>query len=176
LAALVRYTTTIERPPNPNRPANGLTPAQRRGQLIFERTWTSNGLTMSTSSNEPVLGRKSCSSCHSGAYKTSRTMTTVGTDMWFDAPGPRLEIIDLDDDDTFGTYGTVYFAQSPRELLPFDVPHLNNIYNSAPYLHNGAAVTLEEIWTRFNIYDWHGVTGDLTRRQFNDLIEYLKAL
>ena len=30
----------------------------------------------------------------------------------------------------------------------FDVPHLNNIYDSAPYLHNGIANTLEEIWTR----------------------------
>ena len=29
-----------------------------------------------------------------------------------------------------------------------DVPHLNNIYDSAPYLHNGIADTLEEIWTR----------------------------
>ncbi len=40
----------------------------------------------------------------------------------------------------------------------FDVPHLNNIYDSAPYLHNGMAPTLEEIWTRFNPYDKHGVT------------------
>ena len=35
----------------------------------------------------------------------------------------------------------------------FDTPHLNNIYDSAPYLHNGMADTLEEIWTRFNPYD-----------------------
>ena len=35
----------------------------------------------------------------------------------------------------------------------FDMPHLNNIYDSAPYLHNGMADTLEEIWTRFNPYD-----------------------
>ena len=34
-----------------------------------------------------------------------------------------------------------------------DVPHLNNIYDSAPYLHNGIADTLEEIWTRFNPND-----------------------
>ena len=29
----------------------------------------------------------------------------------------------------------------------FDAPHLLNIYDSAPYLHNGIAQTLEEIWT-----------------------------
>ncbi|MFH1921846.1 MAG: hypothetical protein ABIP48_18425, partial [Planctomycetota bacterium] len=58
----------------------------------------------------------------------------------------------------------------------FDVPHLNNIYDSAPYLHNGIAETLEEIWTRYNPYDTHGVTNDMTKDQLNDLIEYLKTL
>ena len=42
----------------------------------------------------------------------------------------------------------------------FDVPHLNNIYDSAPYLHNGMAATLEEIWTVYNPNDKHGVTND----------------
>jgi len=58
----------------------------------------------------------------------------------------------------------------------FDVPALNNIYDSAPYLHNGMAPTLEEIWTRFNPYDTHGVTNDMTKDQLNDLVEYLKTL
>lgn len=58
----------------------------------------------------------------------------------------------------------------------FDVPHLLNIYDSAPYLHNGIAWTLEEVWTRYNPYDEHGVTNDMTKDQLNDLIEYLKTL
>jgi len=58
----------------------------------------------------------------------------------------------------------------------FDVPHLNNIYDSAPYLHNGIADTLEEIWTRYNPDDKHGVTNDMTKDQLNDLMEYLKTL
>ena len=58
----------------------------------------------------------------------------------------------------------------------FDVPHLHNIYDSAPYLHNGIAPTLEEIWTVYNPYDEHGVTNDMTKDQLNDLIEYLKTL
>ena len=56
------------------------------------------------------------------------------------------------------------------------MPHLNNIYDSAPYLHNGIAATLEEIWTRYNPHDEHGVTNDMTKDQLNDLIEYLKTL
>jgi cytochrome c peroxidase len=58
----------------------------------------------------------------------------------------------------------------------FDVPHLNNIYDSAPYLHNGMAPTLEEIWTVYNPDDRHGVTNDMTKDQLNDLIEFLKTL
>ncbi len=58
----------------------------------------------------------------------------------------------------------------------FDTPHLSNIYDSAPYLHNGIAETLEEIWTRYNPDDKHGVTNDMTKDQLNDLIEYLKTL
>jgi len=58
----------------------------------------------------------------------------------------------------------------------YDVPHLLNIYDSAPYLHNGIAWTLEEVWTKYNPYDEHGVTNDMTKDQLNDLIEYLKTL
>lgn len=58
----------------------------------------------------------------------------------------------------------------------FDTPHLSNIYDSAPYLHNGIAETLEEIWTRYNPDDQHGVTNDMTKDQLNDLIEYIKTL
>jgi len=58
----------------------------------------------------------------------------------------------------------------------FETPHLNNIYDSAPYLHNGIAETLEEIWTRYNPDDKHGVTNDMTKDQLNDLVEYLKTL
>jgi YVTN family beta-propeller protein len=58
----------------------------------------------------------------------------------------------------------------------FDVPHLNNIYASAPYLHDGRAHSLEEIWTVYNPLDTHGRTNDLTKAELNDLIEYLKTL
>ena len=62
----------------------------------------------------------------------------------------------------------------PPELL--DAPHLTNVYDAPPYLHSGAAATLEEIWTRYNYVGGHGFTTDLTRRQFNDLMAYLRSL
>jgi YVTN family beta-propeller protein len=66
-------------------------------------------------------------------------------------------------------------ASSDDSIL-FDTPHLNNIYASPPYLHNGRAATLEEIWTIYGNSDNHGRVGDLTKAELNDLIEYLKSL
>ncbi len=87
-----------------------------------------------------------CVTCHFPPYYTDRSKRDIGSRNWLDKQGV------------------------------FDVPHLNNIYDSAPYLHNGEAETLEEIWTRFNPYDTHGVTNDMTKDQLNDLVEYLKTL
>ncbi len=87
-----------------------------------------------------------CAVCHFPPLYTDRSRRDIGSRNWLDTQGR------------------------------FDVPHLNNIYDSAPYLHNGVAHTLEEIWTRFNPYDTHGVTNDMTKDQLNDLVEYLKTL
>lgn len=171
LEALVRYISTIERPPNRHRHPDGLTPAQRRGKAVFERVATNSG--------EPILPERRCNTCHNGPYKTDGTKADVGTTMWFDAPIDvnAVDVEDLTYDvERYGELGLYYFVDTGTPTRAFDTPHLNNIYDSAPYLHNGAAATLEEIWTRFDVLTLHGATGDLTRRQINDLIAYLKAL
>jgi len=61
-------------------------------------------------------------------------------------------------------------------ISAFDTPQLDRVYEDAPYLHNGEALTLEEIWTIFNNYDTHGITSDMSKEQLNDLIEFLKTL
>ena len=62
------------------------------------------------------------------------------------------------------------------DSIVFDIPHLNNIFASPPYLHDGRAKTLEEIWTLYGKDDKHGLAGDMTKNQLNDLVEYLKSL
>ncbi len=57
----------------------------------------------------------------------------------------------------------------------FDSAHLNGVFESAPYLHDGRAATLEEIWTKYNLEDKHGYSSDWTKQQLNDLVEYLKS-
>ncbi|MEN8229864.1 MAG: beta-propeller fold lactonase family protein [Bacteroidota bacterium] len=87
-----------------------------------------------------------CYTCHPPPYFTNMEMTDVGT------------LADMDDP------------------MLFDVPQLNNVYESAPYLHDGRAATLEELWTKFNDEDKHGVGNDMLKDQLNDLVEYLKSI
>ena len=61
-------------------------------------------------------------------------------------------------------------------IQAFDVPQLEGVAVRQPYLHNGEALELEDIWTKFNANDKHGMTSDLNKAQLNDLIEFLKTL
>jgi YVTN family beta-propeller protein len=61
-------------------------------------------------------------------------------------------------------------------IQAFDVPQLEGVAVRQPYLHNGEALELEDIWTKFNPNDRHGITSDLNKAQLNDLIEFLKTL
>ncbi|MHC4347065.1 MAG: YVTN family beta-propeller repeat protein [Planctomycetota bacterium] len=171
LTALTRYISTIERPPNRYRRPGGLTPAQRRGKAVFERRVTNEG--------RLIPPERRCITCHNTGYRSSATKANVGSTMWFDAPigMPDIDVKDLNVDiEELGELGAYFFTDTGARKRAFDTPHLNNIYDSAPYLHNGAAPTLEEIWTRFDQLGLHGATGDLTRQQLNDLIAYLKSL
>ena len=56
-----------------------------------------------------------------------------------------------------------------------DVPSLVNVWETAPYLHDGRAATLRDVVTRFNPHDKHGRTSHLTGQQINDLVSFLLA-
>jgi YVTN family beta-propeller protein len=99
-----------------------------------------------TKNGMPIPEEKQCGYCHSGPKYTNQRQLNVGTGKLTD----RSPVI--------------------------DVPQLPNVAYSAPYLHDGSARSLEEIWTVFNPKDQHGVTNDLTKDELNDLIEYLKTL
>jgi YVTN family beta-propeller protein len=58
----------------------------------------------------------------------------------------------------------------------FDTPHLIDLASGAPYLHDGRARTLEEIWTIHDRVDAHGVTSDMNKLMLNDLVNYLRSL
>jgi YVTN family beta-propeller protein len=87
-----------------------------------------------------------CNFCHSGERFTNLQLTDVGTKTELDKTG----------------------------LL--DTPSLNHLAETAPYLHDGSAMTLEELWTVFSPEDTHGRALDLSKDELNALVEYLKCL
>ncbi len=138
LADITAYINSL--PPRPNRwhlPGGKLTPAQERGQEIFDRTADDFG--------KPIPLTNRCNFCHSGPLGTDHKKFDVGTKGRHDDSGL------------------------------FVTPSLADIALTAPYLHNGKAATLEEIWTIYNPHDQHGRTNDLTKDQLNDLIDYLRT-
>jgi YVTN family beta-propeller protein len=94
---------------------------------------------------KPIPEANRCSYCHSGPKGTNQKIFDVGTRKPTDNTG----------------------------LLK--AATLTNIALTAPYLHDGSARSLEEIWTVFNPDDRHGRTNDLTKDELNDLIEYLRS-
>ena len=58
----------------------------------------------------------------------------------------------------------------------FDTPHLLGVAYTGPYLHDGRAKSLEELWTTYQTNDLHGVSSYMNKHQLNELVEYLKTL
>jgi YVTN family beta-propeller protein len=58
----------------------------------------------------------------------------------------------------------------------FDTPTLVELWRTAPYLHDGSALTLREVLTTRNRGDKHGVTSQLTTAQIDDLVAYVLSL
>lgn len=58
----------------------------------------------------------------------------------------------------------------------FDSPHLTAIASKAPYLHDGRALTLAEIWSAAGVGDLHGVVSDLDAADLRDLVAFLEGL
>ena len=87
-----------------------------------------------------------CVRCHPGPYFTDKKMHKVGV---------------LSDNEPDGRY---------------DTPSLIEAHRTAPYLHDGRALTLKDVFTTHNPKDQHGKTGSLSEKELNDLIAYLLSL
>ena len=66
--------------------------------------------------------------------------------------------------------------QSLDRESTFDTPTLVELWRTGPYLHDGGAVTLHEVLTKFNKGDRHGMTSHLSKEQLGDLVVYLLSL
>jgi cytochrome c peroxidase len=91
-------------------------------------------------------GKGDCVKCHPGELGADQIAHKVGTGSPFYKP-----------DDAFYT------------------PKLVELYRSAPFLHDGRAATLLEVFTRCNPERLHGDAHLLSAQELEDLIEYLKS-
>lgn len=87
-----------------------------------------------------------CRECHPGALYTSLKTYDVGTRSQYDTEDE------------------------------FDTPTLVELFRNAPYLHDGTAVTLEDVLTTANREDKHGHTSQLSKQQTTDLANFLGSL
>jgi DNA-binding beta-propeller fold protein YncE len=58
----------------------------------------------------------------------------------------------------------------------FDTPTLRELWRTAPYLHDGRARTLTDVFRQFNPDDQHGRTSHLSVEQLDTLIAFLRSL
>ncbi len=87
-----------------------------------------------------------CVACHSPGLYTNKKSYDVGTGQLLD------------------------------EGLLFDTPSLIEVWRTAPYLHDGRALTLVDVLRTHNPGDMHGRTSGLTDEQIADLAEYVLSL
>ena len=93
-----------------------------------------------------VFDAAGCGFCHNGPYFTDLKSYNVGTGLGREA-----------------------------DWL-WDTPTLINVWKTAPYLHDGRAITIRDVLTVDNPNDEHGMTSALTEQQIDDLAEYILSL
>ena len=91
--------------------------------------------------------RVACASCHPHGLFTDLSPHDVGTRGKFDAPTDR-----------------------------FDTPTLIEVWRTAPYLHDGSAASMREVFSGHNPSDRHGQTSHLSKSELDDLVAYVLSL
>lgn len=100
-------------------------------------------LSESAKRGEKVFAQAGCLACHHGPMFTDLKPYNVGTKATLD------------------------------RKQAFDTPTLLEVWRTGPYLHDGRAVTIDEVLTKYNTGDQHGRTSDLTDAQLRDLVQYV---
>ena len=65
----------------------------------------------------------------------------------------------------------------PMDISPkFDTPSLRGVVYTAPYLHDGSAENLADIFTKRDPQKKHGKAHELNAAELGDLVEFLRSL
>ena len=118
-----------------------------RSPHLVQKTFFHGPLSAEAQKGKKIFKRAGCAECHPGPLFTDKKLYDVGSSHALD-----------------------------RDAKAFDTPTLVELWRTAPYLHDGSAVTLEEVVTTFNPKDSHGKTSDLTPVEIAELVAYLLSL
>ena len=91
-------------------------------------------------------GKARCAKCHSGSEYTDKKMHNIGV---------------LSSNEPDGRY---------------DTPTLIEAWRTAPYLHDGRALTIKDVLTKHNVKNLHGKTKELSAQEIDDLVTYVLSL
>jgi len=91
-------------------------------------------------------GKADCANCHPGPYFTDKRTHNVG----------------------------VTSANEPNAR--YDTPSLVEAYRTAPYYHDGRAVTMRDALTKHDTEGLHGNLSELSPSEIDDLIAYVLSL
>jgi YVTN family beta-propeller protein len=96
---------------------------------------------------EKMFFKTGCADCHVPGLYTDLHPHDVGTRAAYDGPMDK-----------------------------FYTPTLIEVWRTAPYLHDGSAMTIQDVLTTRNVNDQHGDVSKLSSREIDDLCEYVLSL
>lgn len=100
-------------------------------------------LSASARRGRKIFSKARCDSCHKGALHTDLRKYNLGIGKGLDKD------------------------------QKFDTPTLVEAWRTAPYLYDGRAVTIEEVLTKYNPDDKHGLTSNLSDKEIKDLANFV---
>jgi YVTN family beta-propeller protein len=100
-------------------------------------------LSASAKRGRKIYSKARCDSCHKGPLHTDLRQYNVGLGKGLDKD------------------------------RKFDTPTLVEVWRTAPYLYDGRAVTIEEVLTKYNPDDKHGLTSNLSDKDIKDLANFV---
>ncbi len=133
-------------------------------------------LTTLRAQGEATFQQLGCASCHSGPAKTD---SGSGNPM-LDLGGPVM-LHDVGTCVTTAPWPDVThddMAGSPRAACAFDTPALRGLVDSAPYLHDGSAATLDDVLPSMlqATVAAGAAAPTLSATEQQALVEYLRSL
>lgn len=120
--------------------------AYLRSLAPIESPYLKDGLTEAALRGETIFQKAECAHCHKGEFLTDMKRHDVGS----------------------GLNEYVGFK--------FDTPTLIECWRTAPYLYDGRARTIFELFKKYNNNDKHGKTSNLSDEELRDLEAYVLTL